>query len=99
MGILAGANELVTAFVGLEMSSIASYVLVGFRRRSPSSNEASLKYFLLGSFATAFFLYGIAMVYGVTGTTHIDAVRAALEQVAATAGQPPARRSRFWASA
>ena len=46
MGILAGANELVTAFVGLEISSIASYVLVGFRRRSPASNEASLKYFL-----------------------------------------------------
>jgi NADH:ubiquinone oxidoreductase subunit 2 (subunit N) len=45
MGILAGANELVTAFVGLEISSIASYVLVGFRRRSPASNEASLKYF------------------------------------------------------
>jgi NADH-quinone oxidoreductase subunit N len=86
MGILAGANELVTAFVGLEMSSIASYVLVGFRRRSPSSNEASLKYFLLGSFATAFFLYGIAMVYGVTGTTHIDAVRDALEAELAATG-------------
>jgi NADH-quinone oxidoreductase subunit N len=85
MGILASANELVTAFVGLEISSIASYVLVGFRRKSPQSNEASLKYFLLGSFATAFFLYGIAMVYGVTGTTRIDAVRDALEaQLAAT---------------
>ena len=82
MGILAGANELVTAFVGLEMSSISSYVLVGFRRRSPASNEASLKYFLLGSFATAFFLYGIAMVYGATGTTRIDAVQTAL-------GEPP----------
>jgi NADH-quinone oxidoreductase subunit N len=85
MGILAGANELVTAFVGLEMSSIASYVLVGFRRKTPSSNEASMKYFLLGSFATAFFLYGIAMIYGVTGTTHIDTIRDALEaQLAAT---------------
>ncbi len=86
IGILAGANELVTAFVGLEISSIASYVLVGFRRRSPASNEASMKYFLLGSFATAFFLYGIAMVYGVTGTTHIDAVRDALEAELAAAG-------------
>ena len=85
MGILASANELVTAFVGLEMSSIASYVLVGFRRKATQSNEASLKYFLLGSFATAFFLYGIAMVYGATGTTRIDAVRDALEaQLAAT---------------
>ena len=79
MGILAGANELVTAFIGLEMSSISSYVLVGFRRRAAVSNEASMKYFLLGSFATAFFLYGIAMVYGATGTTYIDKVQAALQ--------------------
>jgi NADH-quinone oxidoreductase subunit N len=86
MGILASANELLTAFVGLEISSIASYVLVGFRRKAPQSNEASLKYFLLGSFATAFFLYGIAMVYGVTGTTHIDAVRDWLEAELAAAG-------------
>ena len=78
MCILAGANELVTAFIGLEMSSISTYVLVGFRRRVAVSNEASLKYFLLGSFATAFFLYGIAMVYGATGTTVIDRIPAAL---------------------
>jgi NADH-quinone oxidoreductase subunit N len=78
MGILAGANELVTAFVGLEMSSISTYVLVGFRRRSLLSNEAAMKYFLLGSFATAFFLYGIAMVYGAAGTTIIDKIPAAL---------------------
>ena len=82
MGILAGANELVTAFIGLEMSSISSYVLVGFRRRVAASNEASMKYFLLGSFATAFFLYGIAMVYGATGTTYIDKVQAALQNAA-----------------
>ena len=79
MGILAGANELVTAFIGLEMSSISTYVLVGFRRRATESNEASMKYFLLGSFATAFFLYGIAMVYGATGTTYLDKVQAMLE--------------------
>ena len=90
MGILAGANELVTAFVGLEMSSIASYVLVGFRRRSPASNEASLKYFLLGSFATAFFLYGVAMIYGATGTTRIDAVQAALEKIITADQREPA---------
>jgi len=86
MGILAGANELVTAFIGLEMSSISSYVLAGFRRRVEKSNEASMKYFLLGSFATAFFLYGIAMVYGSTGTTLIDKVQIALQG----AGKPPA---------
>jgi NADH-quinone oxidoreductase subunit N len=78
MGILAGANELVTAFLGLEMSSISSYVLAGFRRSALKSNEASLKYFVLGSFATAFFLYGIAMVYGATGTTNIEAIQKAV---------------------
>ena len=69
MGVLAGAQELLTAFVGLEMSSIASYVLAGYRRDSLKSGESAMKYFLLGSFATAFFLYGIALVYGATGTT------------------------------
>ena len=87
MGILAGANELVTAFIGLEMSSISTYILAGFRRRALKSNEASLKYFVLGSFATAFFLYGIAMVYGATGTTRIDLISAALEKMVAEHGQ------------
>ena len=82
MGILAGANEMVTAFIGLEMSSISSYILAGFRRRAVKSNEASLKYFILGSFATAFFLYGVAMVYGATGTTRIDLVQNALLEAA-----------------
>ena len=71
MGVLASARELLTAFIGLEMSSISSYILAGFRRDSTKSSEASLKYFLLGSFATAFFLYGIALVYGATGTTNL----------------------------
>ena len=74
MGILGGANELVTAFLGLEMSSISTYILAGFRKRAMKSNEASLKYFILGSFATAFFLYGIAMVYGATGSTEISKI-------------------------
>src|SRR5579872_1661128 len=72
MGVMAGAHELLTAFVGLEMSSIASYILASYRRDSPRSNEAAMKYFLLGSFATAFFLYGVALVYGATGTTQIE---------------------------
>jgi NADH-quinone oxidoreductase subunit N len=87
MGILAGANELVTAFIGLEISSISTYILAGFRRRALKSNEAGLKYFMLGSFATAFFLYGIAMVYGATGTTRIDLIQAALAKVLANHGQ------------
>ncbi|HKE33957.1 MAG TPA: NADH-quinone oxidoreductase subunit N [Candidatus Acidoferrum sp.] len=69
MGVLASAQELLTGFIGLEMSSISSYVLAGYRRDSLKSSESAMKYFLLGSFATAFFLYGIALVYGATGTT------------------------------
>ena len=69
MGVLASAQELLTGFIGLEMSSISSYVLAGYRRDSLKSSESAMKYFLLGSFATAFFLYGIALVYGATSTT------------------------------
>jgi NADH-quinone oxidoreductase subunit N len=72
MGVLSSAQELLTAFIGLEMSSISSYVLAGYRRDSIKASEAALKYFLLGSFATAFFLYGIALVYGVTGSTNLS---------------------------
>ncbi len=62
MGVLSSAQELLTAFIGLEMSSISSYVLAGYRRDSLKASESAMKYFLLGSFATAFFLYGIALV-------------------------------------
>lgn len=71
MGVLASAQELLTAFIGLEMSSISSYILAGYRRDSVKASESAVKYFLLGSFATAFFLYGIALVYGVTGSTNL----------------------------
>jgi NADH-quinone oxidoreductase subunit N len=74
MGVMAGAHELLTAFIGLEMSSIASYILASYRRDAPRSNEAAMKYFLLGSFATAFFLYGIALSFGATGSTHLDLI-------------------------
>src|SRR5215471_15756071 len=74
MGVLASAQELLTAFIGLEMSSISSYVLAGYRRDSVKANESAVKYFLLGSFATAFFLYGIALIYGVTGSTNLMAL-------------------------
>ncbi|MGB7844716.1 MAG: NADH-quinone oxidoreductase subunit N [Candidatus Acidiferrum sp.] len=72
MGVLASAQELLTAFIGLEMSSISSYILAGYRRNSIKSSESAMKYFLLGSFATAFFLYGIALVYGVIGSTNLE---------------------------
>ncbi|HEY7837004.1 MAG TPA: NADH-quinone oxidoreductase subunit N [Terriglobales bacterium] len=71
MGFMAGSVELIMIFIGLEISSIATYVLCGYRRHNAQSTEASLKYFLLGSFATAFFLYGIALLYGASGTTNL----------------------------
>jgi len=71
MCLLTGAVELLLVFVALEISSIATYVLAGYRKDTPRGPEAAIKYFLLGSFATAFLLYGIAMVFGATGTTQI----------------------------
>lgn len=76
--LMASANELVMIFIGLEISSISSYVLAGYIRDDKRNNEAALKYFMLGSFATAFFLYGIAMVYGATGSTNLADIRQVL---------------------
>ncbi|MBS1259463.1 MAG: NAD(P)H-quinone oxidoreductase subunit 2 [Candidatus Scalindua arabica] len=78
MMLMAGGADLLTIFLGLEIMSISLYVLAGFRRDSVRSNEASLKYFLLGAFATCFLLYGIAMLYGATGTTNIKEIAAFL---------------------
>src|SRR6266436_2085140 len=77
MGVLASAQELLTAFIGLEMSSISSYILAGYRRDAVKSSESAVKYFLLGSFATAFFLYGIALVYGASGSTNLMQIASA----------------------
>lgn len=71
MMILAGARDLMVVFLGIEIMSVAVYVLAGLDRRSARSAEASLKYFLLGAFATGFLLYGIALVYGATGQTQL----------------------------
>lgn len=79
MALMSSAVELVLIFIALEISSISSYVLTGFRRHAATSAEASLKYFLLGSFATAFFLYGVAMMFGATGSTNIDQISKALQ--------------------
>jgi NADH-quinone oxidoreductase subunit N len=76
--LMVAANELIIVFIGLEISSIASYILAGYLRDDKRANESSLKYFLLGSFATAFFLYGVAVIYGCTGTINLTAVRAAI---------------------
>ena len=78
MCLMSSAIELVLIFIALEISSISTYVLAGFRRSDAASSESSLKYFLLGSFATAFFLYGVALMFGATGSTNIDAIALAL---------------------
>ncbi|MEO5935916.1 MAG: NADH-quinone oxidoreductase subunit N [Terriglobales bacterium] len=78
MALMSSAMELVMMFIALEISSISTYILAGFRRRVATSAESSLKYFLLGSFATAFFLYGVALIYGSTGTTNITAIAESL---------------------
>ena len=71
MMFMAGARDLIVIFLGLEVMSIAVYALTAFNRRERRSAEAGLKYFLLGAFATGFFLYGIALVYGATGSTNV----------------------------
>src|SRR5207253_6564484 len=78
MIVMAASNDLVTVFLGLELMSLPLYVLVGFRRGHLESNEASLKYFLLGAFASGFLLYGIALLYGATGTTNLQKMAAVM---------------------
>lgn len=78
MMLMTCSVELLMVFIGLEISSISTYIMAGFRKSQASASEASVKYFLLGSFATAFFLYGIALAFGATGSTSIAAIAAAL---------------------
>ena len=88
MALMSSAVELVLIFIALEISSISTYILAGFRRRSAISSESSVKYFLLGSFATAFFLYGVALMFGATGSTSIARISAALSQYAGVGHGP-----------
>jgi NADH-quinone oxidoreductase subunit N len=74
MILMATASDLLVIFLALEVLSLAVYVLTGIRRASPRSTEAALKYFLLGAFSSAFFLYGIAFTYGLTGSTRLDRI-------------------------
>ena len=82
MMLMSSAMELVLIFIALEISSISTYILAGFRRRSAISSESSVKYFLLGSFATAFFLYGVALMFGATGSTSIVVISQSLRAYA-----------------
>ena len=88
MDLMSSAMELVLIFIALEISSISTYILAGFRRRSAISSESSIKYFLLGSFATAFFLYGVALMFGATGSTSIERIGEALRPYSAGHGGP-----------
>lgn len=78
MMFMASGNDLVVIFLGLETSSIATYVMAGLRRTDLRSNESSMKYFILGSFASAFLLYGMALIYGATGTTNVTEIATAV---------------------
>ena len=79
--VMAGANDLIVLFLGLETLSIAVYVMAAMHVRRSESQEAGLKYFVLGAFASAFLLYGIALVYGATGSTNLIEIRAFLAPV------------------
>jgi NADH-quinone oxidoreductase subunit N len=81
--LIAGSKDLLLLFVALELMVLPGYMLAGFARRDPYSSEGAIKYFLLGSFSSAILLFGLAYVWGITGTTRIDGVATALAQVVA----------------
>jgi len=83
MMLMASGTDMMTIFLGLELMSISLYVLAGFNRANVKSNESGMKYFLLGAFSTGFLLYGMALVYGATGTTRIAKIAAAAAQMQA----------------
>ena len=87
MMLMAGGLDLFVIFLGLELMSVSVYVLTGIDRRSRVGGEAALKYFLLGAFASAFFLYGIALLYGATGSTKLPVIAAQLAPLG-LAGHP-----------
>jgi NADH-quinone oxidoreductase subunit N len=80
MILMAGANDLIVFFLGLETMSVAVYVLAGISRKDSRSSEAAMKYFIMGAFATGFLLYGIALVYGASGSTNLNRIAAYLAE-------------------
>jgi NADH-quinone oxidoreductase subunit N len=80
MMIMASAGDLIVLYLGLELMALSTYVLAGFLRQDVKSNEAALKYFLLGAFSSAFLLYGISIVYGLTGTTDLRSIAAFISE-------------------
>src|SRR6266550_1308043 len=86
MFVLASASDLITLFIGLELMVMPAYPLAGFHKTDRYSNEGGLKYFLLGSFASAILLFGISWTFGLTGSTHLNAIAKALSQGGPTPG-------------
>jgi len=80
MMCMAAASDIVLIFIGLELMAIATYVLVGFLRRDRRSNEAALKYLLLGAFSSGIFAYGLSLVYGLTGSTNLFVIQQTLQR-------------------
>lgn len=78
MAMIAMAGDLVTIFIGIETMSLAVYVMTAAKRRSRAGSEGAMKYFLMGAFASGFLIYGMALLYGATGSTNLDMIRAAL---------------------
>ena len=94
--VLASAGDLLSLFLGLETMSLGVYAMTGFRRASPRSTEAAVKYFLLGSFAAALLLYGGALLYGATGHTDFAGIRAAITSGARPVSTMSPRTTLAW---
>ena len=78
MAMIAMAGDMVTIFIGIETMSLAVYVMTAAKRRSRAGTEGAMKYFLMGAFASGFLVYGMALLYGATGTTNLEGIRMAL---------------------
>jgi NADH-quinone oxidoreductase subunit N len=83
MMIMAAGVDLLAIYIGLELMSLAIYALAGFVKRDPKSIEAALKYFLMGSFSSGILLYGLALLYGLTGSTQLDVMATQVDSIGA----------------
>src|SRR5574340_1046368 len=88
MMLMASAGDLITLYLGLELMALSIYVLAGFMRRDSRSNEAGIKYLLLGAFSSGIMLYGISLLYGIAGTTNLEGILAFLRTAGTNLGNP-----------